>query len=160
VPELLQGAYDGKFARARAILGPRLNGLGYWKGAPLYNQDLAKAKSYLAAAGVQASSLKLSVSYDTSQAEGPTAAQVIQANLGYLGIACDIIPQTDAIWNTLTPNVQSQRQLSYVTFGTQAPEPSFFTEWFTCAQVGVYNYASWCNQQFTSLGNQGTGTTN
>jgi peptide/nickel transport system substrate-binding protein len=32
-----------------------------------------------------------------------------------------------------------------------APDPSWATAWFTCEQVGVWNWERWCDQEFTDL---------
>ena len=34
---------------------------------------------------------------------------------------------------------------------TSAPDPSWATVWFTCEQVGIYNWERWCNEEYTRL---------
>jgi ABC-type transport system substrate-binding protein len=37
------------------------------------------------------------------------------------------------------------------TYYGGAPDPYYQFEWFQCNQIGIWNYASWCNPQYSSL---------
>jgi peptide/nickel transport system substrate-binding protein len=158
VPAILKAAYDGLYTRARAILPPSMP-IGYWKDAPLYNRDLGKAQSFLAAAGGNRPTT-LSFAYATSQIGGAIVAQIVQSNLNDIGIKVNILGQDPATFNTLGGAAQGARQLSFINFGQQAPEPEYSTVWFTCDQVNVWNFMSWCDQTFTSLHKQAATTVN
>ena len=49
-------------------------------------------------------------------------------------------------------------QLFIVQFST-APDPSWVTEWFTCAQVGIYNWQRACLKDFDALNTQAVAET-
>jgi peptide/nickel transport system substrate-binding protein len=38
------------------------------------------------------------------------------------------------------------------------PEPAWSTQWFTCAQVDLWNWMRWCNKEFDTLHQQGLTT--
>ena len=35
------------------------------------------------------------------------------------------------------------------------PDPAWFTMWFTCDQVGVWNWMRWCSPEFDKLHQEG-----
>jgi peptide/nickel transport system substrate-binding protein len=146
VPSILVAAFDGKWSRARSLLAPGMP-VGYWKQAPAYKRDVDKAKSYLAKAGV--SGLELTMAVSRTAVGGPTIAQIVQANLADIGIKVQVLIQDRSVFNQLGGEAQKNRQLFYELFTTPTPEPSFATEWFTCGQVNVWNWQSWCNRQFS-----------
>jgi peptide/nickel transport system substrate-binding protein len=154
VPSIIAAAADGKFARLHAII-PKAMGIGYWPGAPHYERDVAKAKAYLAAAApaakAGAATMKLTV-VDAEQDK--TVAQVIQANLGDIGIKVTIEAQDGATFNAIPGpgGGGKNRQLVYTLFTTQ-PDPSWSTVWFTCAQVPQWNFGEWCSQRYEKPNN-------
>ncbi len=157
VPSIIAAAFDGKWSRARAILAPGMP-VGYWKRAPAYKRDVAKAKSLLAKAGV--GSLELSMAVSKTAVGGTTIAEIVQANLADIGIKVDVLVQDRSVFNQLGGDAQKSRQLFYELFTTPTPEPSFATEWFTCGQVNVWNWQSWCNRQFSDWDAQAVKTLN
>jgi peptide/nickel transport system substrate-binding protein len=146
VPSILEAAFDGKWSRARSLLSPGMP-IGHWKQASAYKRDVRKAKSFLAKAGVK--DLELTMAASTAAVGGATIAQIVQANLADIGIKVQVLLQDRSVFNQLGGNAQKNRQLFYALFTTPTPEPSFATEWFTCAQVNVWNWESWCNRQFS-----------
>jgi peptide/nickel transport system substrate-binding protein len=38
-----------------------------------------------------------------------------------------------------------------INYFTMAPDPSWATAWFTCEQVGVWNWERWCNKEYSDL---------
>jgi peptide/nickel transport system substrate-binding protein len=146
VPSILAAAFDGEWSRARSLLAPGMP-IGHWKQAPAYKRDVGKAKRFLARAGVDG--LKLTMAASTTAVGGATIAQIVQANLADIGIKVQVLLQDRSVFNQLGGDAQKNRQLFYELFATPTPEPSFATEWFTCGQVNVWNWQSWCNRQFS-----------
>jgi len=112
----------------------------------LYPYDPAAAKALLAEAGAEGLQIKLEFGTD---ADLLVAAQIIQAQLADVGITLDV-RQVDG--STLTAQQQDTAggtwesiELFFNTF-TTAPDPSWVTEWFTCAQVGVWNFQRTCSE--------------
>ena len=155
VPGIIKAAYNGKWAQAYGII-PSSMGIGYWADAPRYNQDLALAKHYLEQSGESNVSLTLTVTNDTPD---EAAAQVIAANLAQIGIKASIQPEDSATFDAIPGNGGGgpHRQLVYSQFVTE-PDPYWSFIWFTCAQIGLWNWTDWCDPHFTSLLNQALGT--
>jgi peptide/nickel transport system substrate-binding protein len=150
VPSMLAAAFNGKWARATAVIPPGMP-LGYWNGAPTYKRDVAKAKSLMTAAGV--SDLAVTLTYDQTEPGGSTVAQIVQANLKDIGIRVNIVAQEHAVFNTLGAAAQKTRELMYIGFNTQ-PDPAQSMQWFTCAQINKWNFMGWCNDGFTADASQ------
>ncbi len=148
VPGIIKAAYDGKYARAYGIIPPSM-GIGYWAGAPRYNQDLALARQYLAKSGEKNVTLTLTVTDDQAD---ESAAQVIAANLAQIGIKVTIQPEDPATFDAIPGNGGGgpHRQLVYSIYVTE-PDPYWSFIWFTCAQIGAWNWSDWCNPTFNSL---------
>jgi peptide/nickel transport system substrate-binding protein len=143
VPGIIEAAYDGKWTRANAII-PKNMGLGYWKGAPVYQRDVEKAKAFLAKTGKSDITLTLA----TSDAEADkTVVQVIQANLKDIGITTELRITDSATFNAIpgAGGGGKNRQLVYGGYVTE-PDPSWSTVWFTCAQNGLWNWDNWCDK--------------
>lgn len=114
----------------------------------LYPYDPEAAKALLAEAGAEGLQIKLEFGTD---ADLLVAAQIIQAQLAAVGITLDV-RQVDG--STLTAQQQDTAggswqsvELFFNTF-TTAPDPSWVTEWFTCAQVGVWNFQRTCSEDW------------
>jgi len=153
VPSIHAAAFDNKWKRATALLAPGMLA-GHWKDAPVYNRDLAKAKSFLARAGVN--NLELTMAVSRTAVGGATIAQIVQANLADIGIKVEVLVQDRSVFNRLGGDAQKDRQLFYTLFTNPAPEPSFATAWFTCGQVNVWNWQHWCNRQFSDWSAEAT----
>jgi peptide/nickel transport system substrate-binding protein len=122
-------------------------GIGYWADAPIYVRDIAKAKALLAAAGASNLTLEIATpSIAGCPGEPNLVMQVIQSNLKDAGITVSII-ETPPDSYVAKAGFGS---MAWTFFGG-APDPYYQFEWFTCSQIGVWNYASWCNQQYTAL---------
>jgi peptide/nickel transport system substrate-binding protein len=153
VPSILAAAYNGQATQAREMLPEGI--LGYWKDAPLYTRDVAKAKEYLAKAGLKTLDLNLAID---NTSEYSTWAQVIQQNLAEVGINITIVPLDDAaFWDLGMGDKGKDVELFTMTF-TAMPDPAWFTMWFTCAQVGVWNWMRWCSPQYDALHAKGIST--
>ncbi|MHB8505241.1 MAG: ABC transporter substrate-binding protein, partial [Acidimicrobiales bacterium] len=145
IPEIIAANKLPLSTRQNSLLNKQL-GVGYWAAAPTYTQDIKQAKSLLAAAGATNLNLELA---NPLLAETPgepnQAMQVIKANLAQVGINVTIIetPPTSYV------SKAGFSTLIYSYYGG-APDPFYQFEWFTCSQIGVWNYASWCNQTYSS----------
>lgn len=147
VDAALAAAYDGKVKRARALIPPQL--LGHWAEAPLHKRDVAAARRLLAEAG-QANGLKLTLTC-LNQPAYKTAALVVQANLAEAGVACEVRAlDGGSFWSAGAGEAGKGLELSLQLFKGKA-DPSFYTQWFTSAQVGEWNWQRWRNPEYDSL---------
>lgn len=150
VPSIIEAAFDGRWTQASAIIPPGMP-VGYWKEAPVYERDVQKAKRYLSKAGAQGRKIQMAV----AQAEpgSKTTAQVVQQNLKEVGFDVSVQVQDNAVFGQTTQQANAKRQLFYTGFTTN-PDPHWSTVWFTCDQVNVWNWMSWCNEEYSRLDKQ------
>ena len=155
VPGILAAAYDGVWQRANAIV-PQAMGLGYWPQAPTYDRDVAKAKSYLSAAGVNRGKVSLTI---VDAPADRTAAQVIQQNLADIGLTVTINVQDAATFWEIPGQGGGgvNRQLVYNYYVTE-PDPYWSMEWWVTSQKSLWNWCEWSNKQFDQLFEQGATT--
>lgn len=155
VPGVISSAYNGKFQRAHSIIPPSM-AVGYWADAPHYDQDLALAKHYLAQSGLTDVSLRLTVQNDEPDS---SAAQIIASNLGQIGIKVSIQAEDSASLFAIPGGGGGgpHRQLVYSFYITE-PDPYWSFIWWTCTQMGLWNWGNWCSPKFTSLLSQGERT--
>jgi peptide/nickel transport system substrate-binding protein len=146
VPAIIEAAYDGRVERACSLVAP--GQLGYWADAPCYERDLDKAAEFLAQVP-EVPELTLTT-LDAEQEKAAT--QVIQSNLAEIGISVEIIVQDgSAFWDGGMGEAGLQdRQLTYISYAN-SPDPSWATVWFTCDQIGQWNWMYWCDEQFDQL---------
>jgi peptide/nickel transport system substrate-binding protein len=144
--QILAAAYFGEAERGNAMIPPGL--IGDWTDAPQYERDVEKAKEYLAKAGLESLDLEI-ISGQT--AESKIWAEVIQQNLAEVGINVTI-NQLDAssAWQAGFGDNGKNLELFSMTF-SMYPDPSWATMWFTCDQVGVWNWQRYCNEEFDQL---------
>jgi len=147
VPSIIEAAFEGRWTRATAIIPPGMP-VGYWADAPVYERDVDKAREYLAAAGAEG--LKLEMAVSTGEESAATVAEIVQANLNEVGFDVEVLAQEGAVFGVAEPEANAQKQLFYTGFTTN-PDPSWSTVWFTCDQVGVWNWMSWCNEEYSQL---------
>ena len=154
VPSILAAAYNNKAPQARALIPEGT--LGYWKDAPLYARDVAKAKEYLAKAGVKSLTLNLAIQ-DTT--EFRTWAEIAQQNLAEVGITINIVPlDSSAFWDLGSGDKGKEVELFAIGYSSVGPEPAWSAMWFTCDQVGVWNWMRWCSPEFDKLHQEGITT--
>jgi peptide/nickel transport system substrate-binding protein len=147
VDSILAAAFDGQWTRANSLVAPGMP-LGYWEDAPVHQRDVEKAREHLAAAGAEGMKIEMQVS---SGHPGATAlAEVVQANLNEVGFDVKVDVQESGAFNEATKEANAEKQLFYMSFGTK-PDPSWSTVWFTCEQVDVWNWMSWCNEEYDAL---------
>jgi peptide/nickel transport system substrate-binding protein len=149
VDSMIDAAYFGQAARATGIVAPGLVGHRE-KSAVSY--DPAAAKKALADAG-KADGFKTKIS-TLNKEEYLAAVQVIQANLGEIGIEAVIDTHDSGTFWTLgdekSGDTWKDLQLIYQRFSMN-PDPSYATAWFTSDQVGVWNWQRWRSPEFDDL---------
>ena len=146
---ILDAAYFGLADAATGIVAPGLTGN---RGYNLTERDPEAARALLAEAGYgNGFSTTLKV---LNKAAFVTMAQVIQANLAEIGIEVQIDQLDSGTWWTMGMESEGgswrDLQLFIQRFST-LPDPGWTTMWFTCDQVGVWNWERWCNEEFTEL---------
>jgi peptide/nickel transport system substrate-binding protein len=147
VPSILAAAYNDLAPRANALIPEGV--VGYWPNAPVYDRDVAKAKEYLAKAGLTALDLNLAIQ-DTT--EYRTWAEIAQQNLAEVGININIVPlDSSSFWDLGSGDKGKDVELFEIGYSAVGPDPAWFSMWFTCDQVGVWNWMRWCNEQFDQL---------
>ncbi|HEY7421604.1 MAG TPA: ABC transporter substrate-binding protein [Gaiellaceae bacterium] len=152
VPSIMEAAFEGKWQRATAIIPPGMK-LGYWAGAPKHPRNVDQAKALLKAANV--SNLQLTFTY-TEQTGADALAQIVQQNLGDVGIKLDLKKIDSGTFYTLGKNERA-RELFFVGYVTE-PDPSWSMVWFTCPQLDVWNWMYWCDHPFDALQAKGLTT--
>lgn len=155
VPSILAAAYNNKVPRANALIQPE-SAVGYWQDAPVYNRDVATAKSYLAKAGI--TSLNLTLTYENTD-EYNTWGQIIQQNLKDVGINITLNPlDSSSFWALGEGGKDQTLELFELYYSSVVPDPAWSTQWFTCDQVDLWNWMRWCNKDFDALHQKGITT--
>jgi peptide/nickel transport system substrate-binding protein len=151
VDEVIKAAFGNTAQPAYGIVPTGLLGA---RTSVKYKYDPQAAKAELTAAGAGAGfSTTLHCMNKTEQI---TAVQVIQANLADVGIKAEIKAlETGAFWalgQQAKGDMYKDLQLYLIRFGLGGtPDPFYATEWFTCEQVGVWNWERICNPEFDKL---------
>ncbi|MGB9673267.1 MAG: ABC transporter substrate-binding protein, partial [Anaerolineales bacterium] len=67
------------------------------------------------------------------------------------GININIVPLDSSTYWELGSGDKG-KDVELVTMNYSAmPDPAWFTMWFTCDQVGVWNWMRWCNKRYDEL---------
>jgi peptide/nickel transport system substrate-binding protein len=139
-------AYDGTVQPAKALLAPTM--LGYWSGAPTPKRDAAAAKKLLAEAGKTGMKARLTL---LNKPNYVTAGQVIQAQLGEIGVQVDLqVLDGGAYWSSGKGDTGRDLELSLQRFGGKA-DPSFIAQWFLPSQIGTWNWQRWNSPEYQKL---------
>lgn len=149
VEGIVKATYLGQAETAYALVPPGLT--GFWADAPHYPRDVAKAKEYLAKAGLTSLDLRIDIQ-DT--AEYRSWAEIAQQNLKEIGINLTINPMDSSSFWTLGEGDKGKDAELFANNYSMQPDPSWATMWFTCAQVGVWNWERSCIPQFDALHDQ------
>jgi len=153
VDSILAAAYDSAAPHARAAIPE--GRIGYWADAPLYEHDVAKARDYMAKAGLTSLDLTLAIE---NTLEWSSWAQVIQANLAEVGINITIDAMDGAaFWAIGDGDKGLDVELFCISYSA-AGEPSWYTMWFTQDQIGVWNWMRWASPEFDALNEKGLQT--
>ncbi len=149
VQSALDAAYGGLAPRARGIVLPGLP--GHRDTTKFETPDLEKARQLIEEAGASGLELELKMLPDTDK---KTLAQVVQANLGDIGINVIITPTDPGpFWNLgieAEGDDWKDLQLYIHEFG-DAPDSSQMTQWYVGEQVGVWNWERWKDAEFDKL---------
>lgn len=146
IPEIIAANRLPSSTRLNSLISKQM-GTGYWSGAPIYARDVPKAKALLAAAGSSNLTLEIATpSIASVPGEPNQVMEVIQSNLKDVGITVNIIETPPDSYIAKA----GFGSMAWSAFGG-APDPYYQFEWFTCKQLGVWNYASWCDNKYTAL---------
>jgi peptide/nickel transport system substrate-binding protein len=148
IPEIITVNRLPSSTRLNSLISKQM-GAGFWADAPVYTRDVPKAKALLASAGVSNLTLEIATpSIASAPGEPNQVMQVIQSNLKDIGITVNIIETPPDSYIAKA----GFGSMAWSNFGG-APDPYYQFEWFTCSQIGVWNYASWCDKKYTALEN-------
>ena len=145
VDGIIAAGFEGQVERANALISPEMP-IGHWEDAPEYGSDLEAAQAHLDEADVE-TPLTLTMSID-GQEGSQEAAEIAQAGLAEIGIDLEIDLLDGGEFRDLARDAQIQ--LFFMSFSNTA-DPSWATVWFSCDQVGDWNYMHWCNEDFQEL---------
>ena len=150
VDEILTGAYNDVPNRANTILAPDI--LGHWADAPAYQPDLERARALLAEAGYP-DGLQTVIVTDDGPVHQQSAA-IAQQQLRRVGIDAEIrIVQN--VYETVGQG--DSEGMHYASFSAVL-DPGYWFEWFSCEQIGRWNYWKWCNEEYDELKDAGART--
>jgi peptide/nickel transport system substrate-binding protein len=143
---IVMATYLGQAQPEYGLVPPGL--IGYWKDAPQYKRDVEKAKEYMKKAGLETLDLRIDIE-DTT--EYRSWAEIAQQNLKDIGINLTInTMDSSSFWSLGEGEKGKEAELFSNNYSMQ-PDPSWATMWFTCAQVGVWNWERWCNKEYDEL---------
>ena len=124
--------------------------------APVLTRDVAKARDYMAKAGLKTLDLTMDIQ-DTT--EYRTWAEIAQQNLKDIGVNLTINPMdSSSFWSIGDGDKGVNVELFALNYSME-PDPSWAPVWFTCKQVGVWNWMRWCSKAYDDLYNQSLTTT-
>lgn len=145
VAEVTRGVFGNDVGPAFGAVPPPLVGARSHK---IYNYDPDEARRLLDAAGVKALNLRLDFSSDEAHL---CAALVVQAQLAVVGIKVDIQSMDTASFITARQvKANPPHSELHIQHFTTAADPSWVTQWFTCKQVGSWNFERRCDPDWDS----------
>ena len=157
VDSILAGAYSGTTSKSHGIICPGL--IGQREATTYYQYDPERAAELAAEAGAQGLELTLRT---LNNQERMLAAQIIQANLGAIGIRVKVIPlDSGPFWEMgqeSKGDTWKDLELWLMRFGT-TPDPYEATQWFVSDQVGVWNWERWTSEEYDRLYEEGIAET-
>ncbi len=145
VDGIIAAGFEGHVERANALISPEMP-IGHWADAPEYQPDVEQAQEYLDQADVEPPE-QLTFTID-DQTGAQEAAEITQAGLAEIGIDVEIDLLDTGEFREVARD--QQIQLFFMSFSNTA-DPSWATVWFSCDQVGDWNYMHWCNEDFQEL---------
>lgn len=145
---IIQGAYSGTAEPSYGVVCPGLVGR---RTESSYSYDPAKAAALLEEAGVTGLSLTLRT---LNEQERMLAAQIIQANLGAIGVTVEIVPlDSGPFWEMgqeSKGDTWKDLELWIMRYGA-GPDPFEQFQWFVRDQVGIWNWERWSSDEFEEL---------
>lgn len=158
VPSILDAAYFGIAEPSTGIIAPGLIGHRD-KGLIPPQADPERARALLDEAGIDTIDVSLAV---LNKSQWVTAAQVIQAMCQPIGINVQVDQYESGTFWTLGDESKNQdyNQIEMIMNRfSMTPDPYYATAWFTCDQVGVWNWERFCNERFDKLHTQAASET-
>ena len=140
IDAIVKVAGFGVAPRGYAMVPPGIP--GYWKDAPKYSRDLAKAKQFLKAAGYPNG---FTVPFLADSNTNDPAVEIIRQNLEEVGIKLDINSVEDSTYWSMAPTGKYMTIISYQTL----PDAGYTLVWFLTDQF--WNTMKWSNKQFDDL---------
>jgi peptide/nickel transport system substrate-binding protein len=147
VNDIVEASFYGTAKRAHTLLPPALP--DYWAGAPVYNQDIAKAKALMKKAG-KPDGFTVKLFIPANDAER-IMAEVIKADAAKAGIEVIIEVKEIGAFNEAANKGQTD---AYIQFYTSTIDPHYIMQWFAGES---WNPSQWRNAEFTSLIKAGAG---
>ncbi len=150
VPSIMEAAYFGAAKPSTGIIAPGLSGHRE-KSLVSPEQNLDKAMALLEESGAGGSNITLDI---LNKSANVTAAQVIQANLAQIGLNLEIRLHEGATFWSLgdeTAGDQWKNVELILNRYSMTPDPYYATSWFTCDQVGGWNWERICSPEFDEL---------
>lgn len=146
VDQMLLAGFNGKVPRLNSLVMPPV--LGTWKDAPVYKRNVAEAKRLLAEAGKTAIKTRITV---LNQPAFQTMALVARALLQEVGITAEVDAQEGGtFWDSGKGDTGKNIDMFMMRFNGKL-DPSFLMQWFTTAQVGVWNWQRFASPEFDKL---------
>jgi len=145
VNSIVDAAFFGTAKRANTILPPGLP--GYWADAPVYNQNIEKAKSLMKEAG-KPHGFKVKLYVPASDAEKIMAA-VIKADAAKAGIDVEIAVREIGAFNEAANKGETD---AYIQFYTATVDPNYIMQWFA---EKSWNPSQWRDARYTELIKEG-----
>ncbi|MSP82385.1 MAG: hypothetical protein EXQ94_05495 [Alphaproteobacteria bacterium] len=153
VQQVIDGAYGGLSPKSTGVIAPGM--LGELK-MDLPPRDVEGARALLAEAGL-ADGFKTTITCLNNTAD-ETASQIIQANLAEIGIQAEIKPyEGGTYWNLgLESAGEDWKNLELIYQDwTSGSDPRRSTQFFTCEEVGNWNWQRWCDEEYSKLDKEG-----
>lgn len=141
VDMIVEASFYGTAKRANTVLPPGLP--DYWKEAPAYKQDIARAKALMAKAG-KPEGFKVKLFIPANDAE-KIMAEVIKAQAAQAGI--DVIIEVKEI-GAFNEAANKGRTDAYIQFYTSTIDPHYIMQWFAGES---WNPSQWRNPAYTGL---------
>lgn len=150
VDQIIAAAFFGAAPKATGMVAPGL--VGHREKTLIQGRDLEKARALLAEAGLP-DGFETTISV-LNQTDRVAAAQVIQAQLAEVGIQAEVLAYESGVYWSLGQQSDGEMwkdlQISFLRYAV-APDPAWALMWFTCDQVGVWNWERWCDAEFDRL---------
>ncbi len=141
VDNIVEAAFYGTAKRANTVLPPALP--DYWTDAPVYKQDIAKAKELMKKAG-KSKGFTVKLFIPANDAER-IMAEVIKADAAKAGIDVIIEVKEIGAFNEAANKGQTD---AYIQFYTSTIDPNYIMQWFAGES---WNPSQWRNAEFTNL---------
>ena len=150
VPSIMEASYFGVAQPSTGIIAPGLVGHRPTGMIPP-SQNLEKAQQLLEESGMAGTNLAIDV---LNKQANVTTAQIVQANLAQIGLNLEVRLHEGATFWVLGDESAGEQwkdmELVLNRF-SMTPDPYYATAWFTCEQVGIWNWERMCNSEFDEL---------